>query len=133
MRDIRTSRRGALKGAGLLLASTALPKIAFAEDAPKTRRVLVPTPIDTDRFSAAPSPHAGFRVGWIGSRSTRGYLDVVVPGLQTLIAARPDVVVAVMADAPPSQLDGVPIECATLSAVLALPCGSRSRTSTRRP
>ena len=35
MRDIRISRRGVLKAASLLLASTALPAIAFAEDAPK--------------------------------------------------------------------------------------------------
>ena len=35
MRDFRISRRGVLKATSLLLASTALPAIAFAEDAPK--------------------------------------------------------------------------------------------------
>src|SRR6187200_1565744 len=35
MRDIRISRRGVLKAASLLLASTALPAIAFAEDTPQ--------------------------------------------------------------------------------------------------
>ena len=35
MRDFRISRRGVLKGTSLLLASTALPAIAFAQDTPK--------------------------------------------------------------------------------------------------
>lgn len=81
-----------------------------AEDAPETRRVLAPTPIDTERYAPGPSPHAGFRVGWIGSRATRGYLDVVVPALRDVAEVRPVTTIAVMADVAPSQLEGLPVE-----------------------
>jgi len=81
-----------------------------AEDAPETNKLLAPTPIDTTRFSPGAAPHAGFRVGWIGSRATRAYLDLVVDGLRRVAEVRRDLVVAVMADASPSQLDGLPVE-----------------------
>ncbi len=81
-----------------------------AEDAPDTRRALAPTPVDTDRFSPGSAKHAGFRVGWIGSRSTRGYLSLVGDALRRVCESRPGTVIAVMADAAPSQLAGLPVE-----------------------
>jgi glycosyltransferase involved in cell wall biosynthesis len=79
-------------------------------DAPDAFCRVVPTPVDTDRYVPAHVRHLGFRVGWIGSRATRGYLSLVAEPLRRVIAQRPDTVVAVMADAPPSQLAGVPFE-----------------------
>jgi glycosyltransferase involved in cell wall biosynthesis len=81
-----------------------------AEDAPETKRFHAPTPVDTARYSPGPAPHAGFRVGWIGSRATRGYLDLVVPGLTDFCAQRKDALVAVMADAPSSRLGDLRVE-----------------------
>jgi hypothetical protein len=74
--------------------------------------VLAPTPIDTDRYApgARPARATAFRVGWIGSRSTRGYLPIVAPALEELARRRRDLVVAMMADAPPRDFDGLPVE-----------------------
>lgn len=71
---------------------------------------VAPTPVDTDRFTPGTPPGAGFRVGWIGSRSTRPYLSVVAPALEEVARRRKDLVVAVMADAPPAELSGLPVE-----------------------
>jgi glycosyltransferase involved in cell wall biosynthesis len=86
-----------------------LARVAL-EDAPDSFCRVVPTPVDTDRYVPGTARHRGFRVGWIGSRATRGYLPLVTEPLRRLLAARSDAVVAVMADAPPSQLAGVPFE-----------------------
>jgi len=102
--------RHTVRSADLVTAGNDYLAGLATEDAPETRRLLAPTPVDTVRYSPGPSPHAGFRVGWIGSRATRGYLDLVVPGLAAFCAARRDAVVAVMADAPPSQLGDVRVE-----------------------
>lgn len=81
--------------------------------------VVAPTPIDADRYrprtsTFVGSPHTddrrGFRVGWIGSRSTRPYLAVVAAALRDVARRRPDLVVAVMADAAPRDLTGLPVE-----------------------
>jgi glycosyltransferase involved in cell wall biosynthesis len=80
------------------------------EDAPDSFCRVVPTPVDTDRYVPGTAQHRGFRVGWIGSRATRGYLSLVAEPLRRVLEARSDAVVAVMADAPPSQLAGVPFE-----------------------
>lgn len=102
--------RHTVRSADLVTAGNEYLMGLAAEDAPETKRFLAPTPVDTVRFSPGPSPHAGFRVGWIGSRATRAYLDLVVPALQEFCAGRPDAVVAVMADAAPSQFGGVRTE-----------------------
>jgi glycosyltransferase involved in cell wall biosynthesis len=79
------------------------------EDAPKTTSILAPTLVDTDRYTPGP-PGAGFRVGWIGSRSTRAYLRLAAPALAAVARERSDLTVAVMADAPPDELEGLPLE-----------------------
>jgi glycosyltransferase involved in cell wall biosynthesis len=60
-----------------------------------------PTPIDCVRFVPGLRPSGTQRVGWIGSRSTRPYLAGIAAPLGRLLAARPDLRFAVMADAPP--------------------------------
>ncbi len=102
--------RHTVRSADLVLAGNEYLLALADDDAPKTRKLLAPTPIDTDRFTPGASPHAGFRVGWIGSRATRAYLDVVAPALREVALAKPETTIAVMADAPPSQLDGLPVE-----------------------
>jgi glycosyltransferase involved in cell wall biosynthesis len=102
--------RHAVRSADLVTAGNAYLFGLAEENAQETRKLLAPTPVDTVRYAPGPSPHAGFRVGWIGSRATRAYLDLAAPGLREVCDARPDTVVAVMADAPPSQLDGLPVE-----------------------
>ena len=102
--------RNTVRSADLVTAGNAYLLGLAEEDAPKTKRLLASTPIDTERFTPGPSPHSGFRVGWIGSGATRGYLDLVLPGLRDVCEARADAVVAVMADAPPEQFDGVRVD-----------------------
>jgi glycosyltransferase involved in cell wall biosynthesis len=108
--------RHSVRSADLVTAGNAYLAGLSEQDAPETKRLLAPTPIDTDRYAPGPPPRAGFRVGWIGSRATRGYLDVVAPALREAAAARGDLVVAIMADARPSQLDGLPVEFTPWSA-----------------
>src|SRR5204862_812576 len=74
--NVRRRRfRHTVRAADLVTAGNECLFGLAAEDAPKSKRFLAPTPIDTDRFSPGASPHDGFRVGWIGSRATRAYLD----------------------------------------------------------
>lgn len=75
--------------------------------------VVAPTPIDAVRFAPAPTvgPRgAAFRVGWIGSRSTRRYLGVAAAPLAELVRRVPRTTIAVMADQMPSELAGLPVE-----------------------
>lgn len=102
--------RHSVRSADLVTAGNSYLLGLAEEDAPGTPRFLAPTPVDTIRYTPGPSPHTGFRIGWIGSGATRGYLDLVLPGLRAVCEARSDAVIAVMADAPPAQLDGLPVE-----------------------
>jgi glycosyltransferase involved in cell wall biosynthesis len=102
--------RHTVRSADLVTAGNGYLADLAAEDAPRTRRLLAPTPIDMDRYTPGDVPHRGFRVGWIGSRATRGYLALVAPALESLRSERGDLVVAVMADTPPSQFAGLPVE-----------------------
>ena len=102
--------RHSVRSADLVTAGNSYLIGLAGEDAPGTPLFLAPTPIDTVRYTPGPSHHTGFRIGWIGSGATRGYLDLAVPGLRAVCAARRDAVIAVMADAPPSQHEGLPVE-----------------------
>ncbi|MCE9635485.1 MAG: glycosyltransferase [Planctomycetes bacterium] len=92
--------------------------------------VVAPTPVDADRYrpragafvdDAHTDERRGFRVGWIGSRSTRPYLAVVAPALREVALQRPDLVVAVMADATPRELAGLPVEFTPWSEAAEVP------------
>lgn len=101
-----------VRGADLVTAGNEV-LADLAREARAAHVVIAPTPIDTDRYTPAPAGAAsrrGFRVGWIGSRSTRAYLRVVAGPLRDLVARRADVVVAVMADQAPQELAGLPVE-----------------------
>lgn len=109
--NVRRRRfRRSVRSADLVSAGNEYLLGLAAEDAPKTARLLAPTPVDAARYSPGAAKHEGFRVGWIGSRATRAYLDLVAPALRRVREARPDAVIAVMADAPPSQLEGLAVE-----------------------
>jgi glycosyltransferase involved in cell wall biosynthesis len=100
-----------VKGADLVLAGNPYLGGLAREHGAVAPVVVAPTPVDTDRYAPGPeTPRRGFRVGWIGSRSTRPYLRLVAAPLRELVRRRDDVVVAVMADAPPHELDGLPVE-----------------------
>jgi glycosyltransferase involved in cell wall biosynthesis len=73
--------------------------------------VVAPTAVDTTRYTPGPAAsRSAFRVGWIGSRSTRAYLSLVAAPLAEVARRVPECVVAVMADQPPRELDGLPVE-----------------------
>lgn len=103
----------AMRGADLVTAGNESLAV-LARDGGAEDVVVAPTPIDTNRYAPAPGPReprgAGFRAGWIGSRSTRAYLAVVAAPLREFVRRRPGAVVAVMADRPPRELDGLPVE-----------------------
>lgn len=82
----------------------------LATECGAARVVVAPTPVDTDRYSPGPQPRGPFRVGWIGSRSTRPYLAQAEAPLREFLARRPGSVFAVMADRPPQGFDGVAVE-----------------------
>lgn len=102
--------RHTVRAADAVVAGNAYLAALVAEDAPAARCTLVPTPVDTARYVPGTARHPGFRVGWIGSRATRGYLSIVAAPLRKVLEARPGTVVAVMADAPPAQLAGIGAE-----------------------
>ncbi|MCK6481269.1 MAG: glycosyltransferase [Planctomycetes bacterium] len=73
---------------------------------------VAPTPVDPKAYGPEPSPRppgGPARFGWIGSRSTRPYLDAVAPPLRAACAALPGAALLVVADEPP-VLEGVPVE-----------------------
>jgi glycosyltransferase involved in cell wall biosynthesis len=65
---------------------------------------IIPTPVDTAVYLPAPKPDSPVvRLGWIGSRSTVGYLNEIIPSIEAVVAARPNVTLAVIADVPPPE------------------------------
>ncbi len=103
---VRVSRfRGTVRAADLVLAGNEYLVDHVRAAAPDTACVLAPTPIDTERFCPGNSP-AGLRIGWIGSRSTRAYLQGVGDALSAVLARCADVEFTVMADRAPQ----VPVE-----------------------
>ncbi len=109
--------RRVVRGADVVTAGN--PYLAGLATAQRERGgvVVAPTPIDAVRFAPAASSAssfatrgAAFRVGWIGSRSTRRYLGVVAAPLADLVRRVPRTTIAVMADQAPSELAGLPVE-----------------------
>ncbi len=104
---VRAARfRHAVAAADLVLAGNdELSRRAAPHVRDGARCVIAPTPVDTDRFvpmgDAAAARPGTVRIGWIGSRSTRGYLRGIAQPLARVLAARPQTQVAVMADAAP--------------------------------
>jgi glycosyltransferase involved in cell wall biosynthesis len=113
--------RHTVRSADLVTPGNAYLEALVREDAPEASIRLAPTPIDTERYTPGPSPHPRLRVGWIGSRATRGYLDLVVRGLRDVCEVLPDTVIPVMADATPSQLDGLPVQFTPWSEAAEVP------------
>jgi glycosyltransferase involved in cell wall biosynthesis len=74
------------------------------------RRVeILPTIIDTDTFTYAPSPNnERFTVGWVGTPLTAQFLPHIFPALQRLAARVP--LRAVFVGAPPFEIQGVDVE-----------------------
>lgn len=102
--------RHTVRSADAVCAGNAYLAGIAGEDAPGTPRAIVPTTIDTERFTPGDASSTAPRIGWIGSRATRGYLAIAAPALRAVVAARPGATVAVMADALPSELDGISVE-----------------------
>jgi glycosyltransferase involved in cell wall biosynthesis len=100
----------AVRGADLVTAGNAYLAGLARDSGTEAPVVTAPTPIDADRYRPGTQASSRFRVGWIGSRSTRPYLRLVAAPLRDLVRRRNDAVVAVMADAPPAELAGLPVE-----------------------
>lgn len=102
----------AVRGADLVLAGNAYLAALSESCGGAGRTFVAPTPVDASRFVPRRGPRTDprFRVGWIGSRSTRPYLALVASALRRVAARVPGLVVAVMADAPPDELLGLPAE-----------------------
>jgi len=71
---------------------------------------LLPTTVDTDRFSPRRGKReAGpLRLVWVGTHTTQGYLGEVFPALKTL-SEELGVEVVVVSNQPPATLDGLPV------------------------
>jgi glycosyltransferase involved in cell wall biosynthesis len=66
---------------------------------------IVPTAIDTERFSPAPTRaeegRGRFTVGWTGTRANLSHLDLMLPALEQFMTRRDDVELVIVADSPP--------------------------------
>jgi glycosyltransferase involved in cell wall biosynthesis len=63
------------------------------------RRVeVIPTAVDTERFSPAEKSGRGFVVGWTGSATTFGYLEAIAPALGRFLDTVADARLVVMAN-----------------------------------
>lgn len=100
--------------------------VAHAKGAVSTADVLLaPTPVDTERYvpSERKSPtewnSTGARIGWLGSRSTRAYLDAIRPSLAAVLSEHTGAAVCVMADRAPDL--GVPVEFTPWSEAAEVP------------
>jgi len=74
---------------------------------------VAPTPVDAAAYGPAPGPRAPgepVRFGWIGSRATLPYLGGIAGPLRAACAAVPGARLLVVADRPPGDLPGVPVE-----------------------
>lgn len=66
------------------------------------RVALLPTAVDTERFSPAPASPAGPPViGWSGSSSGFAYLHAIEPALGQLLTRWPEATLRIVADRPP--------------------------------
>ncbi len=63
---------------------------------------VVPTPVDTSRYVPADRGEGPVRIGWVGSASTLGYLEDMIPTLERVHAARPATRLVVVSDAFPA-------------------------------
>jgi glycosyltransferase involved in cell wall biosynthesis len=59
---------------------------------------VVPTAIDTERFSPAERSGRGFVIGWTGSATTFGYLEAIAPALSRFLDTVADATLVVMAN-----------------------------------
>jgi glycosyltransferase involved in cell wall biosynthesis len=72
--------------------------------------VLIPTAIDTARFTPLPDPaQHGPSLGWVGHSDNLGYLESLHGALQELTRRRPGLRLVVVADRPP-RLPGIDVE-----------------------
>ena len=67
---------------------------------------ILPTPVDTERYRAAPLPERP-TIGWIGSAGNLPYLTAIAPALAQVLRRFPTGTLAVCCDRPP-QLPGLP-------------------------
>lgn len=102
--------RRTVRAADLVTAGNAYLLGLAEEDGKDTPVLLAPTPVDTGRYLPGDAPPHGFRIGWIGSRSTRPFLSLLDPALADVARRRPDATLCVMADEPPPPPGGLRLE-----------------------
>lgn len=77
---------------------------------PHERYELLPTPVDTDRFSpAALGPPAAKTLGWVGHADNLDYLAAIAEPLREVARRHPGLRLVVVADRPP-RLRGLDVE-----------------------
>lgn len=71
---------------------------------------IIPTAVDTDRFTPAPPRGDGrLVIGWSGTSSNLPFLESLQPALRRIMDARPNVILKVSSDRPP-RLNDLPAE-----------------------
>ncbi len=93
--------RGIIKAADFVTAGNQY--LAGMSGLPEEKRVVVPTPVDTTAYSPAEKSGDRVRIGWVGSKSTVGYLDRVTEAIERVAGAGEGVEFAVVSDAFPSR------------------------------
>jgi len=84
----------------ITVADEGLPELAGARQG---RISVVPTAVDTSRYTPR-EHHAGPPcIGWIGTRHTLRYLERVLPVVERVAAARPGVTLTVICDGEPQR------------------------------
>jgi glycosyltransferase involved in cell wall biosynthesis len=67
--------------------------------------VIIPTAVDTDRFSPAGQDHVGRSICWTGTSSNLKYLYQVEGALATVLVKHPDARLRIVCDLPPTWLN----------------------------
>ncbi len=63
---------------------------------------VIPTPVDTGLYQPRARQAGPVRLGWVGSRSTVGYLEGIMPQVERVVASHPGVTLTVVSNAFPA-------------------------------
>lgn len=73
----------------------------FVGDRCRDKAIIVPTVVDVARYPLHTRNNSGATIGWIGTKSTQVYLDMIEPALKKLITKYPQVQVKIVSDKMP--------------------------------
>lgn len=90
------ANRKIAKRAAVVMAGNAYLADWYGQYASDVR--IIPTAVDTARFTPAPRKDGPFTVGWIGSYTNLPYLEAIEPALHRFLTAYPDARLQVVCD-----------------------------------